>query len=125
MSLEPNSPLAPPARPTTAWIWQAITGAALIVLLAVHMVANHFVVEGGLREYADVVAYLRNPLILIVEALFLVVVTAHAVLGLRAVVLDLGLSDRAETWATRLGWLAGALTVAYGLWLTWVITRSG
>ena len=31
-----------------------VSGVLLLVLLTVHMVAQHFVVEGGLRTYGDV-----------------------------------------------------------------------
>jgi succinate dehydrogenase hydrophobic anchor subunit len=47
-------------RPTFAWAAQAVSGVLLLVLVAVHMVAQHFVVSGGLRTYADVVAWIRN-----------------------------------------------------------------
>ena len=36
-------------RPTFAWVAQVVSGVLLLVLLTVHMVAQHFVVEGGLR----------------------------------------------------------------------------
>ena len=106
-----------------AWIWQAITGLGLVVLLALHMVAQHFVAEGGIRNYADVVAYLRNPIVVVLELLFLVTVTAHALLGVRAILFDLGLSENAEKRVTQALWVVGVLTVGYGFWLTWVITR--
>ena len=37
-----------------------MSGVLLLVLLTVHMVAQHFVVSGGPRTYADVVAWIRN-----------------------------------------------------------------
>ena len=114
-----TAPSAP--APSWGWLWQAITGVALVVLLAVHMVAQHFVAAHGLRDYAEVVAYLRNPLILVVELLFLVTVTTHALLGVRAIVFDFGLSDAAERRVTWALWVIGALTVGYGLWLIWSI----
>ncbi len=83
----------------------------------------HFIVKGGLRNFADVVSYLRNPIILVLEVLFLVVVTTHAMLGVRAIVMDFGLSDRAEKRLGQLLTVVGVLTVAYGLWLTWVIVH--
>ena len=108
------------------WLWliQAFSGLLLILLLALHIVANHFVVEGGLRTFADVVAYLSNPIIFVLEIAFLIVVTLHAVLGVRAVLLDLGPSAQAErviNWV-----LAGLGTVAvvYGFWLTLLIQRQ-
>lgn len=103
------------------WIWQAATGVGLVILAGLHMFAHHFVVEGGLRNFQQVQAYLGNPLIWPLEVLFLVVVTAHALLGVRAVVFDLGLSEAAERRVTQVLWGVGVLTVVYGLWLTWTI----
>jgi succinate dehydrogenase hydrophobic anchor subunit len=111
------------SKPTAAWLWQVFTGVGLVVLLGLHMVANHFVAKGGLRDYAAVVAYLRNPIILGLESLFLVCVTTHALLGVRAIFLDFGLSDQFEQKLTRvLKWI-GVLTVAYGLVVMWFVIR--
>ncbi len=106
-----------------SWFWQAITGIGLVVLVGLHMIAHHFVVKEGIRDYADVVDYLRNPIIVVSEFLLLVVVTSHALLGVRAILFDLGLRDRAERWIDRALGALGVLTVGYGMWLTWVITR--
>jgi succinate dehydrogenase hydrophobic anchor subunit len=105
------------------WLAQAVSGVLLVVLVGLHWIAQHFLVAGGLRTYADVVAYLRQPLVLGLEAAFLVVVTAHALLGVRAILLDLGLDPRADRllrWALL---LAGAATIWYGLDLTLAIIR--
>lgn len=110
--------------PSWGWFWQAATGLGLIILLALHMIANHFVAEGGIRDFAGVVEYLRNPIIIVLEVLFLITVTSHALLGVRAILFDLGLSERAEKRVTGLLTVIGVLTVAYGLWLTWTITRA-
>lgn len=112
---------ATPEPPTTAWVWQAASGVALLVLLTVHMVAQHFVVENGLRTYAQIVEYLRSPVILVIEHLFLVTVTLHAMLGIRAVLLDLGPAPAAQRRITR--WLTGlgVVTVGYGVWLLWTV----
>lgn len=103
------------------WLAQAVSGMALLVLLTLHMVANHFVVPGGLQTYQDVINYLANPLILVFEVLFLVFVTAHALLGIRAVIFDTGISARARNRISTMLAVLGVLTVAYGLWLTFVI----
>jgi len=95
----------------------------LVLLLGLHFIANHFIAKGGLRDFADVVAYLRTPIILVLEVLFLIVVTTHALLGVRAILLDLGLSDRVEKLLSQMLSVLGVLTVGYGLWLTWVIIR--
>jgi len=85
------------------------------------MLGLHFIAKGGLRDFADVVAYLRNPIILVLEVFFLVVVATHAMLGVRAILTDFGLSDRAEKRLSQALTIVGVLTVGYGLWLTWVI----
>jgi succinate dehydrogenase hydrophobic anchor subunit len=103
------------------WLAQAASGLALVILGGLHMTANHFVVTGGLRNFDQVQAYLRNPVVLILEGLFLAMVSLHAMLGVRAIVFDLGLSAQAEKRVTAILTLAGVLTVGYGLWLTLVV----
>jgi succinate dehydrogenase hydrophobic anchor subunit len=104
---------------TRTWIWTSLTGVALLVLVTVHMVANHFVVQevGGLRTYQQVLDYIANPLIFVLEIVFLVVVTWHSMLGLRSVLFDFGLSDRSRRLANRGLAVLGVLTVAYGITL--------
>lgn len=109
-------------KPSWGWMLQAISGMLVLVLVTLHMIANHFVVKSGLRDFADVVAYLSNPVVVVLEVLFLVVVTWHGLLGLRAVIFDFGFSRRSESWITRILWVVGVAIVVYGLWLTWVIT---
>jgi succinate dehydrogenase hydrophobic anchor subunit len=114
----------PPAGARSrTWRWTALTGVALLALLTVHMVAHHFVVEGvgGLRTYRQVLQYIGHPLIFALEAVFLVVVTWHAMLGLRSVLFDLGLSDRAKRVVGRGLAGLGIATVAYGLALIGVL----
>ena len=109
-----------------SWILQAITGVLVIILISVHMIFQHFVAAGGLRTYADVIAYIRTPFFLGWETLFLIVVTWHALLGVRAIALDFGLKrsiERAFNWVLI---VIGAGTVIYGLWLTFtIISRAG
>lgn len=107
------------------WIWQALTGLLLLVLLALHMVFNHFVVEGGLRTYRDVVAYLSHPAVFAWEILMLVVVTAHALMGVRAILLDLGIRPTVDRWVKRGLAALGILIVGYGVWLSWLARSRG
>jgi succinate dehydrogenase / fumarate reductase membrane anchor subunit len=116
-----DNPFAKEPKSTTAWLWQVFTGIGLVILLGMHFIANHFIARGGLRDFADVVAYLRNPIVLVLELLFLLFVTTHALLGVRAILLDLGFSGRGERRLSRLLTGVGVLTVGYGVWLTWII----
>lgn len=112
---------------TWGWLLQVITGGALLVLVVVHLVAQHFVVEapGGLRDYAQVLAYLGNPVMVVIESLFLIAVTWHAMLGVRSILLDLGLGvvgrRRVGIGVTTLG----VVTLGYGFWMIAVLATAG
>jgi succinate dehydrogenase hydrophobic anchor subunit len=112
-------------RSSLAWTAQVLSGMLLLVLMTVHMVAQHFVVEGGLRSYADVVAWIRNPVVFAVEALLLLTVTWHGLAGVHAVLLDLGLHGRTGRLVARALLALGVATVAYGLWLLGAIAARG
>jgi len=106
---------------TVGWLIQVVTGALVLLLVTLHMIANHFIVPNGLRNFSDVVDYLRTPIVLFFEVTFLVVVTWHGLLGLRAVLFDFGLSARTERLITWVLTVVGVATVGYGLWLTSVV----
>ena len=98
-----------------AWLSQAISGILLVLLLGIHWVAQHYLAAGGLRTYTEVVTYLENPLVLVLEIAFLVVVTYHALLGLRAVLLDLGPGTKLARLMDAGLILTGIATVIYGI----------
>jgi succinate dehydrogenase hydrophobic anchor subunit len=108
-----------PLRGARIWRWTTFSGVALLVLVTVHMVAHHFVVEeiGGLRDYANVLDYVSSPIIVVSEATFLVAVTIHAMLGLRGVLYDLGPGVRARRRIDVGLIVLGAATIAYGAYL--------
>ena len=112
-------------RPTFAWLAQVVSGVLLLVLLTVHMVAPHLVVEGGLRTYDQVIAWIRNPVVFTVEALLLVCVTWHGIAGVHAVLLDLGLRGRTERIVARILGDVAVATVLYGLWLLSMLAFRG
>ncbi|HEY7755889.1 MAG TPA: hypothetical protein VID69_06660 [Actinomycetota bacterium] len=109
----------PGGRSTRVWWWTVGTGAALLVLLTVHMVAHHFVVEdvGGLRSYEQVLEYISTPVIFTLEAFFLLTVTIHGLLGVRAVLFDMDLGRAAKRRIDVGLWVLGVATVAYGFFL--------
>ena len=112
---------------TSSWSWilQAFTGVMLVVLLGLHMVVQHFVVAGGLRNYEQVVQYLSNPFVFVLEVAFLIVVTWHAMLGVRAILLDLGLIPKTERRWTAALTVIGLLMITYGIWLSATIVSQG
>lgn len=125
MDVVPTRPIPKERRPipggksVRVWRWTVITGGALLVLLVAHMIAHHFVVEevGGLRTYQQVLDYIANPLIFTIECFFLVTVTTHALMGLRAVLFDMGFGGRARRRIDAGLWVLGIATVAYGFFL--------
>ncbi len=115
---EARRPAAPQRRGgTTAWLLQVVSGALLLILLGVHIVAQHFVVKGGLRDYAQVVSYLGNPVVIAIESAFVAVLIWHAMLGLRAVLLDFGFGPRGQAVITRAVVVLGLVTAGYSFWL--------
>jgi succinate dehydrogenase cytochrome b556 subunit len=102
---------------TLGWVAQAISGVLLLGLLGLHMIAHHFVVKGGLRDYQQVLVYLGNPLILVIELVFLVVVTYHALVGVRSIIFDLGLEPGQERTVTGVLTVIGAIVIIYGFYL--------
>jgi succinate dehydrogenase cytochrome b556 subunit len=112
-------------KPAWGWILQAITGAALLVLVTLHMIANHFMVSRGLRDSADVQSYFSDPLVVAIEVTFLAVVVWHGLLGLRSILFDFGFSTRTERRITWILTVVGVASVVYGVWLTAVIVSRG
>ncbi|HFC08926.1 MAG TPA: hypothetical protein ENJ54_03565 [Chloroflexi bacterium] len=104
------------SRRLNTWVWQALSGLLLVVLLAVHLIVNHFA-AGGLLTYQQVVDYLSNPWVLTLEILFLATVIFHALAGVRALVLDSGVSAKTARGVTVALTLLGLLLFGYGLWL--------
>ena len=104
-------------RAGALWLVQAFSGLLLVLLLLLHMVAHHFVVEGGLRDFDQVVDYVSNPAIFVITIFFLVVVTIHAMLGTRAILMDFGLGRGARRAVDWLLAIATVVIIVYGVWL--------
>jgi succinate dehydrogenase hydrophobic anchor subunit len=104
-------------RSSRVWCWTAGSGIALVALATMHIVAQHFVVhqKGGLRTYGEVLSYISNPVILVLETGFLFAVTIHAMLGIRGILHDRDLSPRASRRLDATLWGVGSVTVAYGM----------
>jgi len=99
------------------WLAKILTGVLLIVVIIIHQIANHLIVEGGLMTYADVVVYFQNPIIVAMEIFFVIFVVAHALMGLRSVILDLNPSRAALTIVNWLFVLLGSGAIIYGIYL--------
>jgi succinate dehydrogenase / fumarate reductase membrane anchor subunit len=110
-------------RSGSMWLVQAITGLLLVALLGTHMIVHHFVVEGGLRDFQQVMDYVSNPLVMVIEILFVICATVHGLLGVRSILVDLRPSARALgviEWGLR---LVGLVTIVYGIYLAVALQR--
>lgn len=110
-------------RSGSLWLIQAFSGLLLVFILGLHMVAHHFVVEGGLRNYQQVLDYVSNPAIFITEIIFVVVATIHALLGVRAIYTDLRPSAKGSKTVNWVLGIFGAVTIVYGIWLALALQR--
>lgn len=111
-------------RSGSLWLVQAFSGLLLVFILGAHMIAHHFIVEGGLRDYQQVLDYVANPFVFIIEVVFVIIATIHALLGVRAIVLDLrppAATVRIVNWVLV---AVGAVAIGYGLWLAVALQRA-
>lgn len=122
-----TSNISAPKSGENTWIWmlKIVTGPLLVILLLVHFIVNHFIGENGLLTYADVIAYYKNPLIPVMEILFLASVVTHSLSGLRGIFLDLKPSRELLKVADWVFVLVGVVAVVYGAWLALTIASKG
>ncbi len=120
-----NRPIYKAREGAGVWIFKIFAGLFIVLLLGLHFIVNHLVAPGGLLSYADVVAYYQNPIIPIIEGIFLVLVVSHALVGLRSILLDLNPTDRVLRIMTTVLWVIGILAVIYGIWLLIVVAGRG
>lgn len=110
-------------RSGAMWLMQALTGLLLVGILGMHMIVHHFVVEGGLRDYQQVLEYVANPLVTIMEIVFVIAAVIHAVLGVQAIITDLRPAPptmRVIEWVLR---IVALITIGYGVYLALALQR--
>jgi succinate dehydrogenase membrane anchor subunit len=106
------------------WLFQVVSGMALTLMLGTHWIVQHYLASDGLRSYAEVVTFLKQPIVLTLEIAFLIVVTGHALIGVRAILVDLGPRPGLQRSIDIAFWFVGILTVAYGVQLAWQIIHQ-
>lgn len=114
-----------PREGTALWLLKILGGFLIVFLLGLHFVVNHLVAPNGLLSWSEVVRYYQNPIIPIIEGIFLVVVIAHSLIGLRGIILDLNPSDRVLRIVDVLFLTVGTAAAIYGIWLLTVVASFG
>lgn len=99
------------------WLAKVLLGLLIIVILTIHLIVNHYIGEGALLTWQNVVDYFSNPWIVFMEITFLIVVVTHSLIGLRSIILDLNPSKgrmKIVDWSL---YILGVVSVVYGIWL--------
>ena len=107
------------ARQSLGWIGQAVSGILLIVILILHMFYHHF--QEGLLTANEVVAHVSQPAIFALEIVFILVVIYHALLGVKAIIFDLNLSESVRQKVSVGLTILGVVTAVYGVILAFLI----
>ena len=106
-----------PDEGTGLWLVKVILGIFIIVLLSVHLIVNHYVGEGALLTWQNVVDYFSNPWIVFMEITFLIVVVSHSLIGMRSIFLDLNPTRGSMKIIDWFLLLLGTGSIIYGIWL--------
>lgn len=114
-----------PQESTFLWLTKIIAGLVIVIILGIHFWVNHLVAPGGLLSYSDVLAYYQNPIVPIMEVFFLIFVVAHALLGLRSILLDLNPGKKLLPWINIGFILIGIIAITYGTWLVFFVVAKG
>lgn len=111
----------------TTWLWflKIIAGLLIVFLLGLHFIVNHFLGPAqGLLDYNAVIEYYNNPIIPIIEIVFLIVVVFHSLVGSRSIILDLHPSARTIKILDIVLIVLGSVAVIYGIWLVMIVVAK-
>jgi succinate dehydrogenase / fumarate reductase membrane anchor subunit len=116
-----------PGENTWLWLIKIATGPLLVLVIGLHFAVNHYMgsMSSGLMTYDDIIAYYQNPIIPIIEIVFLATVVTHSLIGLRGIILDLNPSRSVLKIVTWLMVILGVVSVGYGIWLVFAIASQG
>jgi succinate dehydrogenase hydrophobic anchor subunit len=119
--------ISQPKRGETTWLWlfKIVTGVLVVLILGVHLIVNHLVNPDGLLTFQQVVVYLSNPWVALMEGTFLVLAVFHALLGIRSVLLDLHPNEPFIRGMDIVFSIVGVVAIVYGIWLLRAIQAHG
>jgi succinate dehydrogenase / fumarate reductase membrane anchor subunit len=108
----------------TLWLWllKMFSGLMIFVIIIIHFLVNHYFAPNGLLNHAEVVAYYQNPLVLLMEAAFLIFVVTHSLTGVRSILLDLRPAPALQRLIDITLPLLGLAAIIYGIWLLQVVS---
>ncbi|MEM1579262.1 MAG: succinate dehydrogenase [Archaeoglobaceae archaeon] len=98
-----------------AWLFQVITGAAMVFLITVHFLSTHTAHQS--LSYESVVSRLKSMDYKIFYALLLIFVSFHAFNGLRAIILDTEKGMRKKRAVNAITFSLAIAAICYGIFL--------
>ena len=120
--------IPPSPRPNeNVWLWllKIFSGLIVLFLLAIHFLTNHYLAPEGLLSHAEVVKYYQNPIVPIMEGIFLLVVLTHSLTGIRGIIMDLNPSHSVMKGIDTLLIIVGIVAFLYGVYLLSAIVGYG
>lgn len=109
------------------WVLQRITGVVLVVLMAIHIIVNHFgniskvgktvggVHHADLIVFSDVAYRLTMAFWWVIDIALLAFVLFHGFNGIRNIAIDMGLTARAERAVTVVLTIVGLVGFGFGI----------
>lgn len=97
------------------WRWQRYTALLLLPLVGFHVVYQYFVLGMDSISHDAVSGRLQLAVFLAIDVALLIVVSAHAYIGLRSILMDYAKSPAAARRASLVVACLLAATVLYGL----------
>ena len=105
------------------WYWQRMTAMAMALFVTIHLIVIIYAIQGGVTA-AEILARTRGNLLWTAfYGIFVVLVSVHASIGIRNVLVEwLSLNDAAATWVSR---LLSLFLLVMGLRAVWAVTLGG
>jgi succinate dehydrogenase hydrophobic anchor subunit len=107
------------------WLWliKMVSGLLIILFLLIHFIINHMTgsAGGGQLSFREILQMYTSPAYILLEALFLVTVISHGLIGLRAVILDLNPARKVMKVIDPVLLILGIGSVIYGIWLLYAV----
>jgi len=114
-----------PGETTWLWLLKLVTGVLVVLILGTHLIVQHLVSPEGLLTFEQVVEWVSNPWVALMEGTFLVLAVCHALMGVRSVLLDLRPSQGAIRIIDITFLIVGVVAIGYGFWLLRAIQAHG
>ena len=103
---------------TFDWLFQRVSGVALVLLLGIHFILMHYTGDAGPVTYEKVAFRLANPYYKAMQLMFLLLGLYHAMNGIKMLIDDYVHAKNWRVFLTSLNWvvclfflLFGAITV--------------